>query len=365
MAEAEPVEEDQRIPGERKPVLAIDRAARRLERRNARAGNHEGLDLGHCVRRRPSQRAGGVRAVGADDPGLAAVPAIAVLRAVAVEHDPHAGFELVIIRLRGDDRHRAVGAVRQHHRARVVDEAAARERRRVVGGAEVAPGHAGRPGADALLDGRAVDGRGGAHEVHFGRRLDAAGGHQQAVAVLDIDAGEARRQPRLIRRDALAGEAEIGDGALQRGHHVRRVAVGGAGKPARPVARRDEAVEVRPAARRLVEGQQDGAEGADILDPARMGRSGAQIEVGQHHDRRFGRLAGEQHGERARLVGLVRRQVEAGKPIDIVGRGREHGIDAPAVHQVEQPVEIAEAFGHRRVSPRLRRRPHTGRRTGP
>ena len=95
-----------------------------------------------------------------DHPGLAAVPAIEIDGAVAVEHDVRAGLDLAVLEA-GRQHDGRVGAARMapDHAAGIAHEAAELGHRAGIGDVEIAPGGALLPGGDRLADGRLVEPR--------------------------------------------------------------------------------------------------------------------------------------------------------------------------------------------------------------
>src|SRR6185295_12331603 len=120
----------------------------------------------------------------ADHPGLAAVPAIEIERAMAVEHHVHAALDLEVFEA-GLQRERGLASARvaPHHRARVAHEAAEIHDRGMIGTVQIAPAHALLPGLHGALDRLAVERGRAAQELDLGGRLHRARVHQRVVRI--------------------------------------------------------------------------------------------------------------------------------------------------------------------------------------
>src|SRR3546814_8171797 len=103
----------------------LTRARPRLQLRYPDAGAHGVEQIGRHVHRRLGEAPGRPLGLAADHPGVAAVPAVLVDGAVAVEHDMGAGLDLAGLQS-GLQHDGGVGAARMapDHAAGIVDEAA-------------------------------------------------------------------------------------------------------------------------------------------------------------------------------------------------------------------------------------------------
>ena len=103
-----------------------------------------------------------------------------------------------------------------------------------------------------------------------------------------------------------------------------------------------------------VERHHHGAERADVLHPRRLLQERPQVVVRDHQDRPIGRVAREDDGVGARLVGLVGDGIEAGEVEHVVGQRGDDAVEAARTQRKQQPLEVAEPLGQGRAGERAR-----------
>ena len=234
----------------------------------------------------------------ADDPGLAAVPAVEIEGPVAVEHDVGAGKDLLVLE---PALHRQggvfAGRVAHHQSARIAHESTELDRRHGIGMVQILAGPALLPARDGAPNGFLVEARGSRQQFELDRGLDGPGVHERVIAVGDLDAvqGEPPPKSHVIEADAAAVDAEV----PHRGTHlVAEVEPVGGTRPLHPLDPRRRARDVGinvVRARRTIHGRHHRPARPDVLDPRRLVERRGQVVVGEHHDGMLGLAPGQDH----------------------------------------------------------------------
>jgi hypothetical protein len=181
-------------------------------------------------------------------PGLAAVPAIKIDGAVAVEHDVAARLDHVVLEA-GGERERGICAPRMtpHHAARIAHETAQLGDGARIGLIEIPPGRALVPGGDGASDRRLVEGGRALQQAQLGLSLHCAREHQRVVAVRDLEPLDLQTEPEahVVEGNAPVLEPEILERATDGAGHVEGIGRAGMGYPRRlrPILR-DETIDI-------------------------------------------------------------------------------------------------------------------------
>ena len=186
-----------RAVGIRHARLPVGGARERLQLLDARAGLHGGQAASRHRRGRVRPALGVALGLAVDHPGLAAVPAVEIDRAVAVEHDVRAGLDLAVLEA-GGSMMVGVGAARMapDHAARIAHEAAELGHRAGVGDVEIAPGRALLPGATVLRIAASLSRVARRMRSSSAGVLMDAGEHHRVVAVGDGRPSMPSRKPK-------------------------------------------------------------------------------------------------------------------------------------------------------------------------
>src|SRR5262245_57784241 len=248
VGQAEAVEEDDGGSRVRHAFPSVDFATFGLELADARARSHGGEQhLRHSCRR-IGKAPGRAFRLALYHPGLAAVPAIKIDGAVAVEHDVAAGLDHVALEA-GSERERGICATRMtpHHTARIAHETAQLGDGARIGLAEIPPGRTLVPGGDGASDRRLVEGGRALQQPQLGLGLYRARKHQRVVAIRDLEPLDLQTEPEahVVEANAPVLEPEILERATDGAGHVEGISRAGMGYPRRlrPILR-DETTDI-------------------------------------------------------------------------------------------------------------------------